>query len=193
MAKYLPLWCLLLLLNLPIPLTQAAAAKEAQQKAIYIYRLEPILQQNHLYFNAQTRIQLPERVKQALLHEIPLTFVIQIEVRQPKSLLGLDLSETLYQLQFKTTLQYYNFNQTFILMNQRNKKVKLFNQLDPALETLGTFEKFSIMPITPPLKPNTQLRLRIYLERWQLPAPLLLETLYNSDWQLNSDWVEQTL
>ena len=162
--------------------------------SISIYRLQPIIEQDTLYLNAQTRFKLPNRVKQAVLHEIPLNFVIQLEVRSRKSLLGLDFSDTLYQLQFQTTLSYYNFNQKFILLNQRNKKVKLFDSLQQALETLGTFEHFAVMPVdqfttTQP----TEVRLRIYLDRWQLPAPLTLEALYLSDWSLDSGWVSRSI
>jgi len=190
-------FCLFLTLTLclftaPVQATSNTADKSHQP--IYIYRLQPIIEREMLYLNAQTRFQLPERVKQALLHEIPLTFVIQLEVLKEKKLLGMDFSDTLYQLSYQTTLSYYSFNQKFILLNQRNKKVKLLNSLQHALETLGTFEHFAVMPIVQ-LNPyqSQKIRLRIYLDRWQLPSPLTLEALYDSDWKLDSDWVSQPI
>lgn len=179
---------------LSAPSQADTAPVDHSHKPIYIYRLQPIIEQKMLYLNAQTRFQLPERVKQALLHEIPLTFVIQLEVLKEKKLLGMDFSDTLYQLSYQTTLSYYSFNQKFILLNQRNKKVKLLNSLQHALETLGTFEHFAVMPIDQ-LTPyqSQKIRLRIYLDRWQLPSPLTLEALYDSDWKLDSGWGSQPI
>lgn len=161
-------------------------------QSIYIYRLQPLIEHDWLTLNAQTRIRLPKAVTKALLHEIPLTFTIQIQLLTEKNILGFSTSDARFDLNYQTTLSYASFNQKFILLNQRNKKVKLLNDLSKALDTLGTFEHFKITPIHQLNSDrHYQLRLRIYLDRWQLPAPLTLEALYKSDWSLDSGWVSQ--
>lgn len=182
-----------------ITLPTATYAKTAAEKdaatanPVFIYRLTPYWNSLSLYFDAQTRIQLPQRVEDALLHEIPLTFTTQIEVRQSKTLAGVSYHSTIKEIRYETDLSYFNFNQKFLLMNQRNKKVKLFSSLKKTLETLGTFERFPLLTLDdfPSLAEGThyEVRMRIALNRWKLPAPLTLEALYLSDWDLDSGWV----
>ena len=169
-----------------------SAVPTKTSQPIYIYRLQPLIENDWLTLNAQTRIHLPKTVTEALLHEIPLTFTIQIQLLTDKDFLGFSTSDALFDLNYQTVLSYASFNQKFILLNQRNKKVKLLNDLAKALETLGTFEHFKILPLHQ-LNPDRhyQLRLRIYLDRWQLPTPLTLEALYKGDWSLDSGWVSE--
>jgi hypothetical protein len=197
MMTHVILLACLLILSMTLPTaTHAETANEKSTAAtnpIFIYRLTPYWDSLRLYFDAQTRIQLPKRVEDALLHEIPLTFTTQIEVRQSKTLAGVSYHGTLKEIHYETDLSYFNFNQKFLLMNQRNKKVKLFSSLEKALETLGTFERFPLLTLDdfPTLAEGTryEVRMRIALNRWKLPAPLTLEALYLSDWDLDSGWV----
>lgn len=139
--------------------------------------------------NAQIEIQLPKRMRDALKHEIPLTFETEFELNEKFNFLGINLNRNRTHILYKTKLYYFTYNQLYFITNLRNGRTQSFESLKEALNTLGTIDNFTITDLAE-LHPNTlyTLKLRLKFDPWELPSPLLIETLTSSDWHLFSGW-----
>jgi hypothetical protein len=156
---------------------------------IVTLELQYKIQDNRLVMNSQTQMTLPESLIDALHHEIPLTFTTEIQLLQHTSLLGIAFNRHQKTIRYQTQLYATGFNRRYVLYNSRNKKVQSFNTLKSALEAFGTLQDFMLVELKTlnMTRPHT-LKMRIGLNRWQLPAPLILNTLFEPDWQISSGW-----
>ena len=158
---------------------------------IMILRVSDYQQDQKLLFDSESRFNLPEAIITAINHEIPLTFTTEIKLSEKNQRFGIGYERTRVSIKYKTRLYVEGVNRRYFLYNARNLKEQNFNSLESALLTLGTLQSFPIIPLSE-LHPKQRytLKMRISLDHWQLPAPLLLEALFKPQWQLNSDWYE---
>ena len=150
--------------------------------------------QAQLVFDSQSQFYLPEALIEAVRNEISLTFQTEILLFEHKTFAGLKYSRQRMQVKYHTQLHYSAFSNQFTLINERNNKVQSFKSLDEALKTLGTLSAFPILPLKDlhPAQKYT-LKLNIHLNRWRLPAPLVVSSLMDPDWQLDSGWFERKI
>lgn len=167
-------------------LSQAADDHTSSIQIIYFNDYQDNQQ---LVVDASVQFQFQKTVLTALQHEIPLTFNTEIELNEVHSILGMNMHRNRVTIQYQSQLQYFGYNQRYIISNKRNKKVQSFNNLKDALHTLGTLSSFRITDLAE-LHPNTlyAIKLRVSLNKWQLPTPLIIDALWSSDWHLDSDW-----
>ena len=195
---------LLLLCTLPVmawaqsspPTTDTASSvvsaptqARAQVQSLYDYQ-----ENQQLMLDAHIHVQLSEEMKTALAHEIPLVFITHIALEEARQFLGIPYDRARVTIEYRTQLQYFGFNQAWVLQNQRNRKVETFSNLDAALDTLGTMSGFALTDLAK-LHPDTQyqIKLKLSLDPWQLPSPMLIETLISPSWHLESEWHYITL
>ena len=167
-------------------MTNAQASDE-----IMIIRVSDYQQDQKLLFDSESRFNLPEAIVSAINHEIPLTFKTEIRLSEKNQRLGVNYERTRVSIEYKTRLYVEGVNRRYFLYNSRNLKTQSFTSLESALLTLGTLQSFPIIPLSE-LHPKQHytLKMRISLDHWQLPAPLLIEALFKDQWQLNSGWYE---
>lgn len=167
-------------------LSQAADDRTSSIQIIYFNDYQDNQQ---LVVDASVQFQFQKTVLTALQHEIPLTFNTEIELNEVHSILGMNMHRNRVTIQYQSQLQYFGYNQRYIISNKRNKKVQSFNNLKDALHTLGTLSSFRITDLAE-LHPNTlyAIKMRVSLNKWQLPTPLIIDALWSSDWHLDSDW-----
>ncbi len=175
------------LTSLMASLTTVAQASDE----IMIMRVSDYQQDQKLLLDSESRFKLPETIITAINHEIPLTFKTEIRLIEKNRRLGFDYDRTRMSIEYQTRLYVEGVNQRYFLYNSRNLKTQSFTTLNSALLTLGTLQNFPIIKLSE-LHPKQHytLKMRISLDYWQLPAPLLLESLFKSQWQLNSGWYE---
>jgi len=144
-----------------------------------------------LLFDAHVQFNLPNKVIEAIHNEIGLTFKTQIVFEEHQTLMGFNYDRERLRVQYHTQLRYSSFSNEYTLINERNNNVQSFRSLDNALTTLGTLAAFPLISLSE-LHPNQKytLRVNINLNRWRLPAPLVLISLLESDWALDSEWFE---
>lgn len=170
-------------------MTTAQASDE-----IMIIRVSDYQQDQKLLFDSQSRFKLPEAVVSAINHEIPLTFKTEIRLSENSQYLGFSYERTRASFEYQTRLYVEGVNRRYFLYNSRNLKEQSFASLESALLTLGTLQSFPIINLSE-LHPKQHytLKIRISLDHWQLPAPLLMEALFKSHWKLNSGWYEVSI
>lgn len=161
----------------------------ADTPGIQILYLNDYQEDQQLVVDASAKFHFPPKVLSAIHHEIPLTFTTEIELNEIRTLLGIPFSRNRTQIVYRTELQYIGYNRTYVIANKRNQKVQSFDSLKEAMKTLGTLSNFRIADLAD-LHPDTlyAVKMRISLDQWQLPTPLIIDTLWSSDWQLDSDW-----
>jgi hypothetical protein len=161
---------------------------------IKIIRVSDYQQEEQLRLNSESHFNLPEAVINAIDHEIPLTFTTEIVLSEQNTLFGIEFERTRASIKYQTRLYTTGVDHRYALYNSRNHKLQNFQTLEAALMTLGTLDGFPIIPLSE-LHPTQRymLKIRISLDHWALPAPLLLESLLTSHWQLSSDWYEVSI
>lgn len=173
---------------------EPGAAETKVENSIVILKVIDYRDNQNLKIDSNSRIHLNTSLLEAIEHEILLNFKIQMQLTETNKVLGIAYQRTRKSIDYHVRLFRSSLNQQFQLYNSRNGQTQSFRQLEEALETLSTIKAFEIAELSE-LHPrqNYTLRLRISLDRWKLPAPLVLQALFSSDWTLDSDWFETTL
>ncbi|MGC9387008.1 MAG: DUF4390 domain-containing protein [Hydrogenovibrio sp.] len=161
----------------------------AQTPGIQILFLNDYQQDQQLVVDASVKFEFSEAVLKAIHHEITLTFTTELTLNEVHRVFGLPLERNRASLRYQTQLQYDGFNRQYVITNQRNQNIRRFSNLTDAMKTLGTLSNFPVADLSD-LHPNTlySLQMRISLDRWQLPTPLIIDTLWSPAWQLDSGW-----
>lgn len=174
-----------LLLSLSLVTSLGASAENPVQ----IRQLSDYQEEQQLFLSAQIEYHLPAKLQEALHHEVRFYFRTEIEILDQLSWLGIPYHTTIKTFSFDTILQYLTYNQTYYLINTHNNKIRSFSSLAETLKTLGTLSHFHLADLSELYSYNHYfLQLRSQLNTWQLPPPLILEALINSDWQIDSGW-----
>jgi|ACQI01.1.fsa_nt_gi hypothetical protein len=164
------------------------------EPSITINKVLDYQQDKKLLIDSESTFNLPETISEAIRHEVPLSFKIQIELLETSKILGFNVQRKRKSVEFHNELYASGVNRLYVLFNTRNHKVQTFKNLDEALSTLSTLEDFPIASLSE-LHPGQRytLRMRIKLDIWKLPAPVLIEALLTDKWLLDSQWYETTL
>jgi len=158
---------------------------------IRIIQVTDYQEDQQLLFDSQVQFHLTDAVIEAIYNEITLTFKTEIVFEEHQRLAGIRYRRERKHVAYNTQLSYSNFSNRYTLSNERNSKVQSFSSLDEALKTLGTLSAFPVLNLSElhPAQKYT-LRLNINLNRWRLPAPLVLNSILDTDWNLDSGWFE---
>ncbi|HHT00473.1 MAG TPA: DUF4390 domain-containing protein [Thiomicrospira sp.] len=161
---------------------------------IVILNVSDYQKDKQLLLDSESVFNLPDEVIEAIHHEVPLSFKTQIELTEASSILGFEYQRTRSLIEYRTVLYAYGVNRVYSLYNNRNQKTQTFKTLEEALKTLATLKAFPIANLLElHSKQRYTLRMRISLDYWNLPAPLILRALFTPYWQLDSQWLETTL
>lgn len=161
---------------------------------IRILQVTDYQEDQQLLFDSQSQFKLPNAVIEAIHSEVGLTFETEIVFLEHQRFAGIKYHRERMHVKYRTQLRYSSFSNRYTLINERNNKVQTFGSLDEALKTLGTLSSFPVLSLSE-LHPDQKytLKLNIHLNHWRLPAPLVLNSLLDSDWQLDSGWFETTI
>ncbi len=147
-----------------------------------------------LMIDSESSFDLPDNIIEAIYHEVPLSFKITIELTERSSVLGFKYQRMRKKIEFHTQLYASGVNRLYSLYNSRNHKSQTFKTLEEALQTLATLRAFPVLSLAE-LHPEQRytLRMRIQLDKWKLPTPLLIEAIFTDNWLLDSQWYEEQL
>lgn len=161
---------------------------------IRILQVTDYQEDQQLLFDSQSQFNLPDAIIEAIHSEVGLIFETEIVFLEHQRFAGIKYHRERMHVQYRTQLRYSSFSNRYTLINERNNKVQTFGSLDEALRTLGTLSSFPVLSLSE-LHPDQKytLKLNIHLNHWRLPAPLVLNSLLDSDWQLDSGWFETTI
>lgn len=144
-----------------------------------------------LYIDARVHIELPEKVIRAIHHEIPVQFVTEIELTRRDQIFIVPYNSLQTHIRYTTVLSYSHFDQRYKLHNLRNQNIRYFGHLTPALTTLSELQNFPITSLNQLHSGlHYKLKLQYRLDYLALPAPMLTQALFDSDWRFKSEWFE---
>lgn len=165
-----------------------------QTNQILVLKVVDYRDQEFLKIDSNSRMRLSEAILEAINHQVTLNFKIHMQLTESNRLFGIPYQRVRKDIEYHVQLYPYGVNRNFVLYNTRNGMKQSFRDLDAALETLSTIKDFPIAELSE-LHPrqNYTLKIRIHIDPWKLPAPLLLEALFTDKWDLDSKWFETTL
>lgn len=179
MKKFLMVCSLLLSFN----------AFASDHGSVHIAYLHTNIKHQQLEVDSQVFFNLSDRVKKALEHEIPLHFNVEFRLVVKNSFLGFDYEEVVLSKTHQITLLYLGYDNKYHISNQRSQINQSFSHLNSALRTFGTIEGFNIVNLAKlPKNKEYSIELRVKLNPWKLPTPLIIESFTNSSWFLSSNW-----
>lgn len=161
----------------------------ADDNPIHIRYLNDYQSDQQLLLDSSIRFSLPDEILKAVQHEIPLTFETEIELNEVHPMLGIEIERNRVHIRYQTQLRYIGFNRRYIISNRRNNQVQAFENLKDALQTLGTLSNFKLTDLAD-LHPDTTyiINMRVRLNKWELPTPLIIDSLFRQNWHLDSGW-----
>ncbi|WFE69321.1 DUF4390 domain-containing protein [Thiomicrospira sp. R3] len=147
-----------------------------------------------LVMHGQIEVALPEEVRQAIEHEIPIRFKTHIQLNQRNQFLFFRTRSQVLDITYSTELSYSHFYKRYTLHNLRNQNRLHFLSLEDALHTLGRFEDFSLVDVNHlHAGLHYTLQVKIDLDWLKLPAPLISHALFNQSWFYSTGWLEQKI
>jgi len=165
---------------------QPVFAQEGDRPNVEILSAGAVLKHQVYYLNARFRLRLKPQMVEALHAGIPLTFSVSVEVYRPRNYLwdaGVALLEQRYRLTYQPLTEHY------VLKNLNSGVENDFPNLVAASDVLGTVVELPILDRNL-LNPDDEYRgrMRVRMDREDLPLPLRLQSYFYSDWTLASDW-----
>ncbi len=140
--------------------------------------------------NARLDFRLSAVAEDALANGVPLTVIIDIDIRRQRNWLW---DESILTHQERRRLAYDSLTTRFVVTNTNAKIVRSFNDLTAALRGLGDLRDLPLVLPTLAVGERYNGRLRTRLDLTALPGPLRTNSLFSSDWQLESEWYQWQL
>lgn len=126
------------------------------------------------------RLSFSEQARDALVHGVPLTVEVEVELRDATSLTLLFDDSRRFEIRYLPMLEDYQLRRLDGGQDQTYPRLRhvltALNRLDLAFET-------------GPLAPGSyELRTRTHVDLNRLPAPMRLPARFSPQWQHNSKW-----
>jgi len=140
----------------------------------------------HVYrLNADIVCELSSAAVEALSAGVPLTVMVQTEVKRERPLLDERISATETRFQ----LHKHTLSGRFLLTNMETGRTRNFDTIDELVENFGRLRDYPMVAQTlVPLGHRYRLRLRVSLDIESLPAVLRPLAYLNPGWRVNSGW-----
>ncbi len=182
-------WRIVLFVMLTSLAGMAFAAADNPPRVTVLF-LHHYVEDATLKADLRLRPHLSAAMIDALHHAIPLHFQTDLRLVEHTRLSGfIPLHRTAGAAHFALRLDYLPEKRQWRLINFDSGRVRRYDLLEDALETLGTYTGIPLAPLQqlhPGIHYTVEARFR--LQRSRLPAPLWLKSLGDAAWQLDSGW-----
>ncbi len=139
------------------------------------------------HLNARLGIRLGDEMREALRNGVPLVFVLELEVIEPRLKW---LKRQVVQVEQRYELRYHALSQQYLLTNLNTGIRLVFHNLAWALDALQHIERLPLLDADViEGRDAAQTRLRLRLDVSALPLPLKIRAYTSPNWQIRSDWV----
>ena len=141
--------------------------------------------------SAQVTFDLPGLLVDALNKGVSLIFIAELQVLREREVLA---DKEVVDLQLPRRLRYHALTRKYIVDDLATSGQAMFNSLNAALSHLGKYEDMPLIKV-PLAKASqaTHARMRMYLQRSNLPFPLRLQSYFSMPWSLSSEWYQWSL
>lgn len=161
-------------------------------QAIEIAANHPYLATSQIQLNTKFDLQLPPTIQNTLNAEIPLNFRIKIQLTHREQLFIFNYQAIQKEIILRRQIRYSVFEDSYFL--EENAKITSHFSLAQALEQLTRLEDYPLAELAEiHTGLNYQIKAKISLDIWSLPAPLFTQALLTKDWHLSSPWIKEPL
>lgn len=149
------------------------------------------VKENVYLVDAQIEYDLSDSVLEAIAHGIQLHFEVTLELHRGRKLLWDDVIKT---VTLDYVLQFQPLSNNYLVTNLSNGDVETLQELDEALQYLGTLNNFPLTESTL-FAPGADYRCYMMseLKISTLPLPLQPLAYLSPKWHLTSQWYEWTI
>jgi hypothetical protein len=134
-----------------------------------------------LFFKPKFELDVSEKIAEAINSGIAVTFVVQASLFEDVNW-WVDKKISSKIQTFK--LHYYSMSRQYQLNNISNDNRQNYASLEQLLEQLSTETEF-IFDLD---QSSDYIETRIFLDKQALPSTMQLPTVFDQDWNINSDW-----
>lgn len=182
------LCCLVILLSASVSAVAAESSMSSRLAGLEI-------QEGALVAHSRFSVVLPSAVSDALEQGVTLSFKLEFELTRPRayalwrSVTGLfePVAFLHYKLSYHSLTRQYRVSTGTLYQN--------YPTLQEALAAVGAIRGWRVLPkeaISQAKVSDFAGRLRLSLDRTQLPRPFQLNTFNSSEWALDSGWIAVT-
>ncbi|MBF0264809.1 MAG: DUF4390 domain-containing protein [Gammaproteobacteria bacterium] len=181
--------CLVLVLYF-LPKWIQSSQYDTKEKFFKIEYASSQLEKNNYYVNAKLNMEFPEVVQEALTNGVPLIIVIELLVIEKNQWWNDIIKNSLQQFE----LRYHALTNIYEIKNLSSEHTFTFNTQQSALELLGNIHQAHLISHNK-LKTDKhhEIKLRVYMDIWQLPEVLRPVASLSPEWQLDSQWYQWQL
>ncbi|WP_395377754.1 DUF4390 domain-containing protein [Marinicella sp. W31] len=124
-------------------------------------------------------------VTDAILNGIPITLIIKVKAFQQVSWWP---DTVVDEMEHSLTIQYFSLSGQYVLRNLYTQQQSSFITLRELLNHIGNNTQFVLGNVEDPVD---YIGVRIVLDSGALPSSMQLPILFNSEWDLDSEWSYQ--
>lgn len=126
------------------------------------------------------RLSISDEAREALVHGVPLTIQVQVELRDASSLTLLYDDNRRFEIRYLPMLEDYQLRYLDGGSDQNFPRLR---------HALGALTRLDLSFDTGPLSPGSyELRARTHVDLARLPAPMRLPARFSPQWQHDSKW-----
>lgn len=149
------------------------------------------LKEGVYHLNARLDLQLGDEMREALRNGVPLVFVLELEILEPRFKW---LNREVAHVQQRYELRYHALSRQYMLTNLNTGIQSAFHNLDFALSKLSYIENLPLLDADViEGRDDVLARLRIRLDVGKLPLPLKIRAYTSHSWHTTSNWVRWAL
>ncbi len=139
-----------------------------------------------LIFKPKFELNLSEKITEAINNGIAVTFVVQAKLNQ-----SVDwwFNNTISSKLHTYKLHYYSMSRQYQLHNVSLDNRQNFISLDLLIKQLSEETEF-VFDLE---QGGDYIETRIFLDKQALPSTMQLPTVFDQDWNINSDWQKVTI
>ena len=143
------------------------------------------------HLNARLDLQLGDEMRETLRNGVPLVFVLELEVLEPRFKW---LNREVAHVEQRYELRYLALSQHYMLTNLNTGIQLAFHNLAFALNKLSYIENLPLLDADViEGRDDVLARLRIRLDVGKLPLPLKIRAYTSQNWHTTSTWVRWPL
>ncbi len=178
-------------LLLALWLVLASVTVHADAPDFRVDRVALRLEEGIYHLDADLRLALSREMAHALNNGLPLAFVLEFELYEPRRLLW---DQQVARLTQEYVLRYHALSRRYLVFNRNTEQQRSFPTLEAALKALAHVDDLPVLDqaLLRPGQPYLA-RVRIGLDEAQLPVPLRVKFFFKRAWKAQSPWAELTL
>lgn len=136
---------------------------------------------NKLYFKPKFKLNISDKIAEAINNGIAVTFVVQASMYEEMDWwIDKNISNKIQTFQ----LRYYSMSRAYQLYNKSNGNEQNLASLELLINQLSKETEF-VFDLT---QNSDYIETRIFLDKQALPSTMQLPTVFDQDWNINSDW-----